>query len=63
MTLEYTQTLGFEIMPKESLKIKISLKESRDFKIRMWMMKQVTRCYFLIMGVLSKGRTAGVMEV
>jgi hypothetical protein len=60
---EYQTDIGFEHVPPDSIEIKISFKESRDFRIRMWLMKQVTRVYFWILARLSKGATVGVMEL
>jgi hypothetical protein len=63
MTAEYLQKIGFNDIPKNSIEIKISLKESRDFKTRLWVMKQITYGYFWVMGWISKGVITGVLEI
>jgi hypothetical protein len=59
----YEGEIGFENMPKGCIEIKISIKESRDYRIRMWLMRHVTAIYFRVMAGLSKGATVGVLEV
>lgn len=61
--MDVNQVINFDDMPKGSIELKITLRESRDFRVRMWMMRKLTRMYFRAMSLLSRGVTAGVLEV
>ena len=61
--LTYEGEVSFDNIPKHSVGITITLKETKGFKVRFWLMRVIAVIYFRIMAFLSSGVVDGVCEV
>jgi hypothetical protein len=51
--------MGFENLEKGSIILEVQVITHKNFRIRMWLMRQMTKAYFSAMSVLSKGVVEG----
>jgi hypothetical protein len=54
--------VGFENLPKGSTKMTIRVVMRKNFRVRMWLIKQITRAYFRMMAIISKGVVDGELQ-
>lgn len=55
--------IGFEDLEPGLIKPEIRITTSGNFRARLWLIKQATRAYFLVVRTLSKGVIIGEMEI